>query len=263
MRRFLGFLYERRDYVALLLAVIISLFSLKSSESPEIQILRGKANAIFSVLYSPVRWVRGINELRLENELLREKATQLALLNSSLLNHKHENEKLRSMLDYKRDSRLEMVSARVVSQGISPLVSSITIDVGTDQGVEVNTAVLSVDGIVGRTISVGKTTSVAQIMTDYNFRASVKLEESGSTGILRWKTEKVFEVWEILKTVSPRLGERVITSGYSDIFPRNLPVGEVTGIVDNPEMLHNIILARPFTDFTSLQHVFVVKKGDR
>lgn len=261
MRKFIGFLYEYRDYFALVFAVIFSLYFLFSNESREIQILRGKANNLFSVLSRPVIWVKGINELRTENELLREKTMQLALLNSSLLNHKHENELLRNMLNYKRTSQLELVPARVMSMGISPLVSSITIDVGTDQGIEENSAVLTIYGIVGKTVSVGKKASTVQIMKDYNFRVSVKLEDSGNRGILRWKEGNEFEVWEIPKTVNIRIGERIITSGFSDIFPENLPVGEVTGISDLQEMLQQIVLARAYTKFILLEHVFVVKKA--
>ncbi|MFQ6673714.1 MAG: rod shape-determining protein MreC [Fidelibacterota bacterium] len=217
-------------------------------------------NTFFSVLYSPVMWVRGINELRDENELLKQKVTQLALLNSSLLSDRRENEKLRTMLDYKRSIRLDLVPARVTGQGISPLTSSIIIDVGKDHGISENRAVIGTDGIIGKTVSVGNRSSVVQIMTDYNFRVSVKMEDSGTVGILRWRDRDLFEVWEIPKTVTVRIGERIVTSGYSDIFPENLAVGEVTGFINRPEMLHKIILARAYTDFTSLEYVFAVKK---
>ena len=263
MRKFFGFLRDQRDFAVLFLAIILSLFFLFSNESSQIQILRGKVNTAFAVLYSPVLWIKGINELRAENELLYEKATQLALLNSALLNYEQENQQLRAMLDYKRHTQLDLVSARVVNQGISPVVSSILIDVGKAQGIERNRAVIGTDGVVGKTITVGDKTSLVQIMTDYNFRASVSLEESGTVGILRWKDNDVFEVWEIPKNVEVTIGERVITSGFSDIFPGKLPVGEVVGDVERPGRAHKIIVGKAYTDFTSLQHVFVVRESQQ
>ena len=260
MRRFIGFLIDRKDYVTLILALIFSFFILFSSKSREVQILRGKVNSLFSFIYKPVIWVTGLNELKVENELLRGKTMQLALLNSSLLNYKYENELLREMLDYQRYSQLELVPTRVVSWGISPLISSIMIDVGQNQGIEENCAVLSINGIVGKTITVGKRASQVQLMTDYNFRISVRLEESGNTGVLRWKRGNTFEVWEIPKTTDVRIGERIITSGFSDIFPKNQPVGIVTGIVHVKEVLQSVVIARAFTDYSLLEHVFVVKK---
>ena len=71
MRRFLGFLVERKDYVSLILAVIISITLLSSDESEEIRIIRGKTNDVLNVLYSPVQWVRDINILKRENEILK------------------------------------------------------------------------------------------------------------------------------------------------------------------------------------------------
>ncbi|MBC8174578.1 MAG: rod shape-determining protein MreC [Candidatus Marinimicrobia bacterium] len=260
MRRLLGFLYERREYVALLLTVILSLYFIFSNSSPEIQILRGKANTVFSIIYSPVMWVRGISEIRVDNEILHEKVMQLELVNSSLLTYKEENDLLRSMLDYKRETQMELVSARVINMGISPMTTSITIDVGKNYNIEPNMAVISIHGTVGKTVTVGDKVSIVQIMPDYNFRISAKLEESGSIGILRWKVGETFELWEIPKPVEVRIGERVLTSGFSDIFPPNLPIGKVTGIIDRREMLHKIIIAKTYTDFSSLQHVFVVKK---
>lgn len=260
MRRVLGFLYERRDYVSLLVALSFSVTLLFSNESPSIQILRGKVHAVFTVVYSPVMWVRGVARLRAENAVLREKVTQLALLNSSLLQDKLENERLRRMLDYKRKTQLDLVPARVTSSGISPLSSAITIDVGRDQGIGPNTGVMDIGGIVGKTVSAGNRSSVVQLLTDYNFRASVKLENSGTVGILRWKQKDAFEVWEIPRTVQVKVGERIITSGFSDIFPENLPVGEVTGYRDSQEMLHKVVTGRPYSDFTALENVFAIRK---
>ncbi|MEE9166084.1 MAG: rod shape-determining protein MreC [Candidatus Neomarinimicrobiota bacterium] len=260
MRRFIGFLHERRDYVVLIISIGFSLYFLSSDESSEVQIIRGKANSFFSVLYRPILWVRGINELRTENELLRDKTVQLGLLNSTLLKYKYENDRLREMLNYRRKSQLSLIPARVVGKGISPMVSSISIDVGRDQGVRKNMSVLSIRGVVGKTVSVGNKTSTVQIMTDYNFRLSVKFEESGATGILRWKDQGVFEIWEVPETVEPRIGERILTSGYSNIFPEDLPVGEVIGFVDFPDLLETVVLARAYTDFGVLEHVFVAGK---
>lgn len=262
MRRLVGFIYDRRDWFSLLLSLTVSLLLLSNNDSAEIQILRGKANSILSVLYTPVNWVEGIGTLREENQALSEKALQLSLLNSELLHYKIENERLREMLFYGEQSGLNLVPARVLSTGISPLMTTVNISAGSNHGIRPNLAVVSVDGVAGKTISVGPSTAIVQLMTDYNFRLSVKLENSGTVGILRWKEGNVFEVWEIPKATEIEVGEQIITSGYSDIFPPNLAVGEVTGIIDRAGMLHKIAVARAHTDFTTLGHLFVVKRQE-
>lgn len=261
MRKLLGFLYEQKAYATLFLSVSFSLTLLFSNESPSLQILRGKINSVFAVVYSPVMWLRGITTVRAENAILKEKVTQLTLLNSSLLQDRRENERLRDLLDYKRETVLDLVPARVTSTGISPLSAVLTIDVGRKLGIGPNTGVVGVGGIVGKTISSGNGSSVVQLLTDYNFRASVKLENSGTVGILRWKETDTFEVWEIARTVAVEVGEKIVTSGFSDIFPENLPVGEVTGFRDSPELLHKVVTGRPYTDFTALEDVFAIRNG--
>ncbi|MFQ6608783.1 MAG: rod shape-determining protein MreC [Fidelibacterota bacterium] len=262
MRRLLGFLFEAKDFVSLVLAISVSLVLLSSDDSEDILIIRSKVNDILTVLYSPVQWVRDINTLKTENELLRARTVQLKLLNSSLLNYKYENELLHDMLAFKRERHLELIPGRVVSKGMSPILNSITIDIGRQDGIQVNNGVLGIEGIVGKTVLVGERSAVVQILRDYNARVSVKLESSGTTGILRWRSEDTFEVWEIPKVVPVQVGERIITSGYSNIYPENLPVGRVTGVIDRPEILHKIIEAEAFTDFSAIQYVFVVRSLD-
>ena len=97
-------------------------------------------------------------------------------------------------------------------------------------------------------------------MTDYNFRLSVRLESSGSIGILRYKQDNLFEIWEIPKTTNVSVNERVLTSGFSDIFPSNLFVGKVVKIIDEPNFIDKIILVESFTDFSNLEYVFVIKE---
>ena len=259
MRRFLGFLVERKDYVSLILAVIFSIALISSDESEEIRIIRGKTNDVLNVVYSPIQWVRDVNILKRENEILKVTAVQLKLLNSSLLNSKYENERLREMLEFKKQRPLELIPGRVVNKGMSAVLNSISIDIGTREGIEENSAVMGIDGIVGKTVIVGENSSIVQILQDYNARVSVKLETSGATGILRWREKDTFEVWEIPKAIPVQISERILTSGHSDIYPENLPVGQVIEVIDRPEMLHKIIKAEAFTDFSSIQYVFVVR----
>ena len=179
---------------------------------------------------------------------------QLSLLNSEMLQYKTENERLKAMLDYKESVGMFLLPTRVVSTGLSPLMKVVNINVGSQQDVRPNLAVVSVDGVVGKTVSVGPTTTVVQLMTDYSFRLSVKMEKSGTIGIMRWREGDVFEVWEIPKATGIEVGERIVTSGYSDIFPPNLAVGYVTGTIDQPEMLHKVAVSKANTDFTSVCH---------
>ena len=64
------------------------------------------------------------------------------------------------------------------------------------------------------------------------------------------------------RTTKVNIGDRIVTSGYSDIFPPNLPVGKVTSIIDRPDMLHKIAIGSAYVDFNKLDHIFVIDHYD-
>ena len=181
-----------------------------------------------------MNWVQGIGTLKEKNAVLESRIVQLSLLNSELLNYKKDNERLRRMLEYKESQRLSLVPGMVISTGLSPLMTAVNVQVGVENNLRPNLAVVNTDGVVGKTISVGSSSVMVQLMTDYSFRLSVKIERSGTVGILHWRDNDKFEVWEIPRAIEVEIGDRIVTSGYSDIFPPNLPVGTVTGVIDRP-----------------------------
>ena len=263
MRRLLGFVFDNRDWFSLLLALVLSLTLLNNNDSRNLQILRGKVNSVVSILFQPINWVQGIGTLKEKNAALESRIVQLSLLNSQLLNYKEDNERLRSMLEYKESEGLSLVPGTVISTGLSPLMTAVNVQVGAENNLRPNLAVVNTDGVVGKTISVGPSNVIVQLMKDYSFRLSVRIERSGTVGILYWSDNDQFEVWEIPRATEIEIGDRIVTSGYSDIFPPNLPVGTVTGIRDRPEMLDKIVIASAFADFTTLGHLFIVKEqGD-
>ena len=58
--------------------------------------------------------------------------------------------------------------------------------------------------------------------------------ELAKEGNIKIKQDNLFEIWEIPKTTNVSVNERVLTSGFSDIFPSNLFVGKVVKIIDEP-----------------------------
>ena len=88
------------------------------------------------------------------------------------------------------------------------------------------------EGVIGKTIQVGNSASIVQFITDHNYRLSVRILPSGATGILRWRGNNICEIREVQKNVNIEIGDQVVTSGFSDIYPPGLPVGDVAGVYD-------------------------------
>ena len=162
------------------------------------------------------------------------------------------------MLDFKRQTKLFLKPARVVNKGIQPNLLSIVIDVGAEDGIKGNQPVLTPKGVIGKTIETGESASIVQLITDVNFRLSVRILPSGATGILRWLGNGIGQVREVQKNVEITIGNKVITSGFSDIYPAGLPVGEVAGVFDERGSFQKIVNINLPNDMSAFQYVFVI-----
>ena len=249
---------KNRDHFVFVIAIILSSLLLLNNDNPRMSVVRGKSTEFVAFLTSPLTWVKSLLYLEEENQLLRELNLSLTLQVESMLNLEKENQELNEMLDFKSKSNLKILPARVVNKGIQPNLLSIIIDAGTVDQVEINQPVLTAKGVIGKTIQSGKTASVVQLITDINYRLSVRILPSGATGILRWVGNGKGQVKEVQKNVEINIGDKVVTSGFSDIYPAGLPVGIVAGVFDERGSYQKDVIVNLPTDLNAFQHVFIV-----
>ncbi|MEA1882231.1 MAG: rod shape-determining protein MreC [Candidatus Marinimicrobia bacterium] len=258
MRNFYLSLLRYKDHLIFLIAVTLSLTLLIKNDSPDVLIVRGKFSDYFSFISSPFAWVKSITQLQEETQFLREKNIQLTLELEALLRAQEENNGLRDLLKFKRESQLKLLAAKVVNMGASSNLSSITLDIGSDHGVRENQPVLVPEGVIGKTVVVGKKSTVVQILNDVNYRLSVRILPSGNAGILQFISNDICEVRELQKNADISVGNKVVTSGFSQIYPKNLPVGEVIEVLDERGSFQKIAKVRIKPKLGALLDVFIV-----
>ena len=258
MHNLLLFIIKNKDHFVFCLATILSLALLFNNENDEMSVVRGFATDVVSFLSSPMVKVKSLAIVSEENQFLREKNLQLNLQLESILYAANENKKLRELLDFKRETKLKIIPARIINKGIQTNLNSLTIDVGSKNGLTINQAVLTPEGIIGKTMQVGRSSSLVQSISDNNFRLSVRIMPSGAVGILRWHSNEMCKVFEVQKNVDINIGDRVITSGFSKIYPPKLPVGIVAGVYDERGSYQKVVNVKIQSDFESIQNVFVV-----
>jgi len=262
MGKFYLALIRQRDHVIFLFAVITSFTLILSNDSNDVAILRGKVNDYFSFIYKPVSWIRSMAVVEAAAALTRDENIVYSLQIESMRNLAAENQRLREMLNYKRESQLHLLPAKVINKGITVNMNTLTIDVGSNHGIEKYFPVITPKGVIGKTIIIGNQSSIVQILTDVNFRLSVQVMPSGDRGILRWVYGDICEIREIQKNSEINIGDRVVTSGFSDIFPKNLPFGEVIGVRDEIGSFQKIVSVRFPEHLGSLINLFVITKQD-
>ena len=251
-------LLKRKDIFTLVLSVILSLLMLSNGEADNVRLLRSKANRFFTILYSPITWIRSLALIEEEAALLREKNLQLAFQIESMRYLLEDNNKLEELLDFQQESKMTILPARVTNMSASPYVSSLSIDIGLESGVEENDPVITPKGIIGKTTIVGDNATIVQLINDVNFRLSVRIKPSGSTGILRWLDGDLYLIKEVQKNANVNIGNKVVTSGFSDIFPNDLPVGEVVNITDERGRFQKSVVVKINENIGSIINLFVI-----
>ena len=89
-------------------------------------------------------------------------------------------------------------------------------------------------------------------------RLSVRILPSGATGILRTLKGNTAQILEVQKNVDINIGDKVVTSGFSDIYPSGLPVGAVEGVYEDRSSFQKIVNVTLPNDMSYFQYVYVI-----
>jgi len=260
--RILLIIQKNRHHFLFILSVVLSLSLIYNSSSNQSSISRQVANNIVTYIKSPFSRFNMLIKSAKENEKLREQLLILSLEKESLLEYETENSKLKELLEFKRETKIDLIPARVTNMGLTSTILSMTIDIGSVSGINKNDPVLTPAGIIGKIAAVNKNTSIVQLISDSEFRLGVRFLPNGSTGILRWQSNNICDVREVYKNSVINVGDKVVTSGLSDIFPSGLPVGVVSRVANDRNQFQKIVSVKIKDNLSSLLFVFVIINED-
>jgi rod shape-determining protein MreC len=212
---------------------------------------------------------RGENS-RLESELVT--ARRQAVAGQEAL---QENTQLRKLVALDRgpalaESAYEPVVGRVIARSPTVWNSTVTVDVGSDDGVRVDDPVISGDGLVGLVASTEGGSAQVRLITDHASAVSAKVVPGGVQGVIRPDVgdpeDLILDFIDSTKNVHG--GQTVVTSGWCaeglcSHFPPGLPVGEVTSASIVEQEASQQVHLRPYADIANLDLVQVLTGGSR
>jgi rod shape-determining protein MreC len=198
--------------------------------------------------------LRGTSE---ENERLREENAELQMELARNRVELSEAERLRRYLGMGAEVYGERVAARVIGRDPTFLRQTVTIDRGTLHGVQINSAVVTPDGIVGRVIEVAHYSAIVQLVSDPASAVGVIVESSRAQGIVQGWDEGMVRLDHVDDSAVLHVGDELVTSGTDGIYPRGLPVGQVLE-VGRPDDLLKTATVRPAADLSRLEEVLVL-----
>tara|TARA_B100001029_G_C15029557_1_gene435978 strand:- start:651 stop:1427 length:777 start_codon:yes stop_codon:yes gene_type:complete len=255
----LRLLYIFRVHVLFIASVFFSLILYFSNESDSVKAVQADIADIVSVVLSPKQWYQNILNVKEKNEYLIESVTQLRLLNTELIHLKYENNELRKMLNFKESTPLSLVGTTIVNSQMSGFIQTLTLNSGSDEGIDINLPIIDLYGLVGKTITVGDRASMVQLITDKNFRVSVKTGENWNLGIFIPTHGKFGNIEGIPKSQNVRAGDLVMTSGISKIYPKDIPVANVISVEVDPERPFLQIVVEIIADIYNSNYLFIIQ----
>lgn len=250
---------KRIHYVLLFIAleaIAISVF-LHSNVYQKARIA-GASNRLVSGIYDKVADVSGYFGLRTENERLVE---ELARLKTQMSAHLHADTVLSLLDSVPTLQYYQYQAARVIRNSISKRENYITIDRGSLDGIEPEMALITDDGIVGYVVHCSDHFSVAvSILNAREFRTSGCIKGSDFAGSIYWDGLSHREVVldEIPKYADMEVGDTVVTTYYSYIFPPNQPIGTVESF----EIVNGTfykVRVKLFADLARIRYVYAVR----
>jgi len=176
-----------------------------------------------------------LHNVRQQNQDLQKTIDRLRLEQAALLEDAKQGQRLQALVNFQQKYIYKTVVAQAIGSSGSEQSRVFYIDKGSADGLARDNAVITPDGIVGKIRDAFPHSSQVLAINDQSSGAGVILETTRIRGILRGNSIGQPQIVDILKDQRIKAGEKVLTAGGDEIFPRGLPVGTVEKVVDDPD----------------------------
>jgi rod shape-determining protein MreC len=201
-------------------------------------------------------------KLRTEVEDLRQRAIQ----NEFAL---QENVTLRRLLEYRDGPRFPRdfrgLAAEVIARPAGAFTQAVVVAVGSNDGVRVNDPVVAPEGLVGLVTRVTPGTARIQLLSDQQLAVPSIDLRTDAPGIVRHArgTRETLVLDRVQKEDVVKVGDELVTAGWSasglsSLYPKGIPVGEVTSVGQTDTDLYQQVQVDPYVDFGALDAVLVL-----
>ncbi len=225
-------------------------------------IFSGIANGVggfFKNIFSP-------SDLEKENIEMRSQVAKLQQQIQTMQELQAENERLKSLLSYAQNNiNYTYITAKVTTKDPGYYFDTFIINAGYNDGIAVNDAVITADGLVGRVIETGGTYSKVMAIIDSRSSVSGTVERTRDNGVVNGlaQAESTNDNCEmVFLPLEAELlpGDRVISNGLGGVFPSGFLIGTVVEVSKTgASTTGKTVLIKPSVDFLHLEEVMIVK----
>lgn len=157
-------------------------------------------------------------------------------------------------------SGYRIYEAHVINNSLTEQNNYMTIDKGSQDGIRSEMGVVCGNGVVGIVYSTGKHYSIILPILNSKSSISCKIKRTSYFGFLKWEGGSSQYAWvkDLPRHSEFTLGDTIVTSGHSAVFPAGIPIGTVDDMQDSHDGLSYLLKAKLFTDFARVYDVCVI-----
>ncbi len=263
MRNLLEFLAKYNHWFVFLILEVVSMVLLFQYNSYQGSAWFSSANAVTGKLYE---WDANVETFFSLTKVNQELTQRNAYLEQEV--HKLSDSLVSVTKDssiYHRDQfallrNYRLIPAKVVANSIDKPGNLMTIDKGSADGIRKDMGVISGTGVVGIVYLVAEHYAIVIPVLNTKSNISCMIQNRGYFGYLRWKggVSDLAYLEEVPRHAHFKLGDYVVTSGYSAVFPPGVRVGRILHVFNSADGLSYRVQLRLSTDFARLRDVCVI-----
>ena len=195
-----------------------------------------------------------------ENEQLQEDLLvaqrELQLLESLA----SENSRLLALNEATGGIEGEVLPAEIINVSTDPYSQRVLINKGQSDGVFIGQPLLDANGLMGQVVEILPFTSWALLITDPQHVTPVEVNRNGERALARGSRAMAneLELQFVTQTQDMQAGDRLVSSGMGQVYPKNYPVAEIISFYADPGLDFATVRARPLAEIASTRHVMLV-----
>lgn len=166
-----------------------------------------------------------------------------------------ENQRLIKLLAFSQSLSKKSIGARVIGADATPWKKVIELDKGSQHKIRQDMVLVAPEGLVGRVLETEPYTARAILLPDPDFRVSALTSTSRAQGIVMGTGTEKLQMKYLAPDASVAIGEDVLTSGISSIFPKGLQIGKIESIEKDSDGMHLLAVVKPSVAFSKLEEV--------
>jgi rod shape-determining protein MreC len=257
MRSLLNFLARYSNLIIFLFLEGIAIYMLANGNNYHNARITNGIKGLTRGLEGRVNYTHNYLKLREINDKLA--AENVALKNSIVRIVNSENSLYSTVNDTIYHQQYIFHSAAVVDNSVNLQKNFITVDKGRNQGISADMALISGNSVAGVITGCSGNFSIAMSVLNLDFKLSAKIKSNGYFGSISWdgRNPRYVVLSEIPQHVSVAVGDTIVTTGYSAVFPEGILVGTVSDFEKTGGDFYKIrvLLA---TDFKKLSYVEII-----